>query len=606
MKKSTIWTTGILCSGLLLVGCTTPANPANISRKLENNLTNLTNVVNKMDTIDNTYLTNPDIHPQTMISSAPAENSNRNFVASISEDITPAKNKFKNKVANIDTYKNDNNKEIKIFQYTIEPTKYSPRYLNSTNSENDDYLGNYINKVRTLYAITNDAIEANNELDKYKNNVITYCVEIKQLNNSIENGTFEPNNNQISALNNYIEDLKITIKRIRNCNGDLTNEVNNINNTDVGGLTAGIDVINSNYLSVLNHIDTRIAYLKNAITTLEQVKYLLQEAQAIYDKNPELQPSIKEESTPEDIVEKEDYSSTTDTNQSTENQNYANEENPLNEGENNNVNDDEIVVENQNNNTHDNTQEINDINTEIKETNTNNQSNIDTTDKNIEIENIENETIKNEEATTLELEKQDKESVKETNIDTYLNTNNNLDTYKKEEEKIVENTSQNVVTDTITNTTPIVNNNTTHIPLQTPTVDENKINAPNGTFQNGIITQNNLNSGVNNGVNGNHTGSGYTNMPYVNNGINSTNKNVDTYGQNTIIDMLNHGTVNNGINTLNISEKEKPTMVNGSTVSSLDDCKNCEENNTCEECKKENKLEEDSENNYGIQTLEER
>ena len=42
MKKSTIWTTGILCSGLLLVGCTTPANPANISRKLENNLTNLT------------------------------------------------------------------------------------------------------------------------------------------------------------------------------------------------------------------------------------------------------------------------------------------------------------------------------------------------------------------------------------------------------------------------------------------------------------------------------------------------------------------------------------------------------------------------------------
>ena len=54
-----------------------------------------------------------------------------------------------------------------------------------------------------------------------------------------------------------------------------------------------------------------------------------------------------------------------------------------------------------------------------------------------------------------------------------------------------------------------------------------------------MIGQNNLGNGI--------PGKGSTGL----NGNNDKNhKNINTYGYNTIVDMVNRGTVNNGINTL--------------------------------------------------------
>ena len=166
-----------------------------------------------------------------------------------------------------------------------------------------------------------------------------------------------------------------------------------------------------------------------------------------------------------------------------------------------------------------------------------------------------------------------------------INNVENTETIENNEENINNSTQNNVVSDNNLNNNEIVNNDVSNNNIvNNGTVnngnmlgygtEEDKINAPNGMFQNGIITQNNLNNGVNNGVNGFGTGNG-TNYENLNNSYNNnsnrTNKNVDTYGYNTIIDMINHGTVNNGINTLSVESSTKPSMVNSDEVTLPDD-----------------------------------
>lgn len=623
MKKSTIIITSVICGSIILLGCTNPSTPANISKNLENNLNSLTSAINRLDTIDNSYLSNPDIYPITnSITNTPAPESNKNLVAKIKMDnfnllVPVAENKQKiaklnlslendfdiqietdtlthesmldesNNETSVSTFKESNNEEnnttltlennnfvfeenknnetqnttndetmqtTNYYYYDIRPVRYAPRYSKSvTTLENEDYLTNYISKVRTLYAITNDAIEANSALSDCKNNVIAYCVEIKDLNSNIKNGTFIPTSQQIAALNNYIDDIKITIKRIKKCNGDLTDEVNSINKTDVGGIIAGIDVVNSNYLSVLNHLDTRITYLKNALTTLEQVKYLLQEAQNIVETNP---------TTPQEIVTPEiinpsnpitpEITETENNNISEEN---INNDEPVNNAMEENVNSENANTELEDNNLNDNNS--NDDNNSNIDTYLNTNNNLDTfnneNNENLEHnENVENNNINNE--------------------NNGLNNSGNLNTTNNEnldENNTLNNNSSDINLNNNTNSNLNnnglngINNGLGGVTLPT---DDEEINAPNGTFQNGIITQNNLNNGVNNGVNGTNTGYGSSNnYPYINGDINRTNNNVDTYGYNTMIDMLNRGTVNNGINTLNVTEdvSTKPSMVNG-------------------------------------------
>ena len=116
---------------------------------------------------------------------------------------------------------------------------------------------------------------ANTILKNCRNNIIDCIKEIKELNACIINGTCEPSIQELQALDNYIADIKTTTARLKDCNGELTKEVNKITKSNSTAMINGVDVMNSNYLRLLNHIDTRISYHKSAIATLEQVKYLL-------------------------------------------------------------------------------------------------------------------------------------------------------------------------------------------------------------------------------------------------------------------------------------------------------------------------------------------
>ena len=155
-----------------------------------------------------------------------------------------------------------------------ENLKYNPRYVRSYDVNNaNEHMNNYINKMQKFYAISTDVLEANNTLSDYKVTVLTNIDETNDLNNNIISGVYTPNEQQIIALNNYISDIKNTIKNLKDCNGRLNNEINNI--VSAKSLTTSIDVINSNYVKILNHIDTRISYHENALATLEQIKFLI-------------------------------------------------------------------------------------------------------------------------------------------------------------------------------------------------------------------------------------------------------------------------------------------------------------------------------------------
>lgn len=626
MKKSTIIATGVMCGSLLLLGCTSPSTPANVSKNLENNLNNLTSVINKLDTIDNSYLSNPDIYPvvENINNNIVSNNlKNNSLVARVNFNdfnlMVPVKT-HKNKLANkqkinyltiseepinnepnnfltTDTLTQENIKEDSLneyglnketplsnqttsfYYYDVQPVKYVPRYTNNnSNFINNNHLTNYLDKVKNLYAITSDAIEANTTLTDCKENVLTYCIEIKDLNSAIKDGTYMPNNQQVAAINNYIDDIKLTIKRIKNCNGDLSDEVNNISKTDVGGIIAGIDVISSNYLKVLNHLDTRITYLKNALTTLEQVKQLLLETQDIVN-NTENKEIIENQP-----AENEDM----DKNITVETDNNITENESDNEEQ--NINNDVIEDNNTNNDLEENEELLAPENNDTIINNNNDINNDDNVENTIEERNTYVDSYFNENNENKVENLEDNNS----NIDTYLNTNENknIDTYKPttniNDDLVLENNNETIIDNNNINQTPINNND-----INNGTVTENgansiinnendNINAPNGKFQNGIITQNNLNNGANNGYSGNGTSvNNYYNQ--TQNGNKRTNKNIDTYGYNTMIDMINRGTVNNGINTLSVTETSntKPSMVSND----VEQCENCTEETMCEDCK---------------------
>ncbi len=461
MKTSKLVVTSIVGGMVLLAGCTATQTPASVAKNITHNLNILESTVSKLDTIDNNYLSNPDILPTQ----------NQTHTATVNLNNLPIRSDVK-KVANttLDNTDNINNEECNNCE-NKSTISYNPRYLQDLSPlENGDYLSNYISKVKTLYAITNDVIEANSTLGNCKNYILTYVVEIKDLNNELINGVFEPNNQQIAALNNYINDIKTTIKRIKRCNGELSEEVNNIGKTDSGTITTGIDVIKSNYLTVLNHIDTRITYLKNALTTLEQIKSILIETQTISNNE--------------------------------------------NNSETNNPNVETPLLEN------------------------NNSTDLAT--------NPEPEQVKQEE----EIETQNKYIDNNNQSTKQYNSINNTDTLNNvNNDNINNNTDNNVTEDNYTTNSIDATNNTNTLS-----------NTQNNQFQNDIITQNNLNNGNYNTING-YTFTQEENINddnIINN--NQTKKNIDTYGYNTMIDMINNGTVNNGINTLNTTQK--PNMVN--------------------------------------------
>lgn len=557
---------------------------------------------------------------------------------------------------------NDKEPNVRIFYFTKESfspyqLKYQPRYVNQYNEDNiNTQIEAYLFKVQKLYAMTEDSIEANSILAECKEHVIECIGEIRELNNCIINGSCEPSTQQLEALNNYIQDLKSTISRLKNCNGELTKEVNNINSSNGSSIISSVDILNSRYIKLLNHIDTRITYHKSAIATLEQIKYLLDDT---VNGNTVSEDEILQ------IVEQSDMSETdkqdiinivsdiknddlsfdnsgndivTNVNDNVNN-NYDNvtlllldDNKPVvidnNNNEQNIENFDENmqneIVENENVNFENENQDdyspiFNDYDLEQNSSET--QKNID---YNIETEQVENQAKTSDEIiseniqedydidsetpvenniadtdeniTETDFQDDSQTQIAETNhgnIDTYNydTTIKNIDTYN---DNLNNNTNENYSNlDSEINNSTTLNDDSynTNNDIETPLYDNtnNEVlndnanfntvdnfentngnynygynygnNINNGNFQNSVITQNNLDTNNGNG------GYYYTNDGEIkNNGLNNDNNignngnsietnlngknNVNTYGYNTMLDIINQGTVNNGINTL--------------------------------------------------------
>ena len=518
----------------------------------------------------------------------------------------------------VDTREN-NESNTKFYYYTresFEPIKlkYRPRYVSEYNENNiNDQLASYLFKVQRLYAMTEDAIEANKILNECKFNLIDCIREVKSLNNCIINGKCEPNSQQLHALKNYIIDIRNTVNNLKACNGDLTDEVNNISNNTPSSVATSVDVVNSNYLRLINHIDTRITYHESAIATLEQVKYLINDAMGNGSISEDelsgvIENLIKDNTITEDnIVEDNTKENNKETNlDTTPQEEVIIDENiidtdiiedetitefpvansPIEETEtatdgNIEDNSDEILEDNDNvfMEDIDNNYEYNDNIAEDNNNIINEDENIDTENENVNFVQNDPDSLKNIDTymddtfpnNTIENENViNEENTEDKNFDNLDNENNN------------ENLQNNTVNNSIVDNTPLDNNANNGVYEYNKMYPENLApNSNNGTgiqnsvgYTNSIITQNNLNNDDgyggyyygndgqirNNGVN-NNDGIG-NNGNTIQNNLNNNN-NVNTYGYNTMLDMINQGTVNNGINTLEL----KPNYVNSNIES---------------------------------------
>lgn len=429
---------------------------------------------------------------------------------------------------------NENDNKYKIIYYGEnvyfpEHLRYRPRFISQINYEDaNSNLNRYVEKLQKLYTMTADVVEANNTLANYKIVILDNIGEAKELNNCVLEGTCTPTNNQILALNNYIEDMKSTIRNLRNLNGNLTNEINKIS-TNNTGISQSIDVTNSNYLTILNQIDTRISFHENAIATLEQIKYLLQDAQNNQDKEVTVEDLNKNQTV---VIE----------------DNYV-----VNDG----TNEDRNIVETNDDTVITNT--VDSIDNTIDERAF--TSNIDTY-KNNDLSNVnsylDNKNIGN----------RTDNITNNISNDNAVSNNDLLDNNTNNE---IANNTNNVANDSIIENTDNIDdnylidnsaNNNGEIPQM---VDGNNANLNDGIYSNGnynnnfdntIISQNNLdnNDFGNNSYRYDSNGTLYNNTNGYNNaGLNNVNEKnniVNTYKYNTLIDSINRGTINNGINTL--------------------------------------------------------
>ncbi len=483
---------------------------------------------------------------------------------------------------------------VRMFYFTQDSfspikIKYSPRYISKYNESTiNEQIENYLSKVQKLYAMSEDSIEANTILQNCKQNIIDCISEIRELNKCIINGTCEPSVQELQALNNYIIDIKTTTQRLKDCNGELSKEINKISESNSSTMVNSVDVMNSNYLRLLNHIDTRVTYHKSAIATLEQIKYLLdnainngeisdEEIEEIIENftiKEEVEDTIVDESIDNNYLIDDNVENNEEDNSDYENS-YKNEEfnnNIVNEDIDNIPISDDNIISNNNilDNVYDNNSIVNDTNLdnenndkivnndatnyEDEENSFVNSNNSDVkNDNNFEDENAGNqsENLNNDEINSSE----DSTEINDNEItDTSTSDNNkiyswsNVDTYKKSEN----NTEALDDVDNNFNEDSHIENNTND---NEDIIDNNEIieeSSSTGTTNNDAIINSNMNNEiVNNGTNFNNGAYGTTNSGiYKNSVITQNNLNNDNgYGG---YYYTNDGEIkNNGINNNN-------------------------------------------------------
>jgi len=509
---------------------------------------------------------------------------------------------------NIDTLE-EPQETIKILYYTEDTfnpqhLRYQPRYISSFDySIANSNLDNYVEKLSKLYAMTADVIEANNTLANHKTIILNNISDTQDLNNCILTGDCTPTHNQVLALKNYIADIRNTILNLKNCNGDLTNEINKISSANTG-ISNSIEVTNSNYLRILNQIDTRISYHENAIATLEQIKFLLEDAK---NNNSDINNTTQDPSNPiieilpndEDTIEEiedliEDGSAVIDEENNAiiiidDSTNQDN--NIVTESDDNTTNNalnlvpdqdsesttNDTEQDNNSNNSLDQSSDNSDseyVNSDNIDSNADNSEDLDINSSNDDLitddntsssdshsdntDNLDNDNVNNEDVSS------------NTNIDTYnQDTFNNLDLIDNNDTIAEDNIDDTHNNDAELENNDNIINNDTNIGLvsNANNISTNSSTAPqmvDGGVSNGIVSNNPNTIISQNNINETDRGNSYYHYDNEGNLYNNTNgfesgeisnanlknNNVNTYQYNTILDSINRGTIDNGINNL--------------------------------------------------------
>ncbi len=505
-----------------------------------------------------------------------------------------------------DTADNNTNRN-KIYYYYEEQSfspenlQYQPRFITNNQMQNaESNLNNYVIKIQKLYAMTADVIEANNQLQEFKNNVINSINNTRAVNDNYKNITTNPNAYQAQAIKNYLQDLDTTTKHLRNANGSLNNEVNNINRTNNLGVSNSIDVMNSNYLRILNHLDTRITYHELALSTLDQLRVLLLETitnQPVTEPDQPIvdTPEVTEDNNTEDVVtDNNDYDVTIDDSDDNYNANIDTADNDIEDNTDNDIEDntDNDIVNNNIIDDNNNTEIVNnDINntTDDKYINTTNENtddsivnttdttdmdnttndpmsdnNVDDNVNNIDSYGTTDNTYNNDNTTTVS--DQNNNVNNEDNNGGLFNIKPNIDTYR-------DNLNNNDINNNIyddnnlndANNNDNMLNNDNNLNNNNNILDNNQaynnsdandsynnLNNNEVNRKNNVINENNLNTDGNvaNGINYRYDENGNLYNYNMNTNNSGTHNNINTYEYNTLLDSLNQGTVDNGINNL--------------------------------------------------------
>ena len=473
-----------------------------VTTKSNSNLTS--NIIDRLTTISNN---NKNINSNTInnVSSNTLDENNTLDDTIVDNNNLDLINNSTDNTSNNQTNESTNtNKNYEFIIYTEETfipeqIKYNPRYVNNYDVQNaNEHINRYIGKLQKFYAISTDVLEANNTLSNYKLSVLSNIDETNTLNNNIINGTYTPNEQQIIALNNYISDIKNTINNLKNCNGKLVKEINSIPNTN--SLTTSIEVINSNYVKLLNHIDTRISYHENALATLEQIKYLISDM-SNNNNNPSIDNNTDNIVNDNVVIDNDTSDNVVTNNTDIDNSEIYNQnENIL---DNNTTNIDTITDENIINNSSTETN-VNDI---IDDSNLSINSDVENTTQNI----INDEYIQDENLI------ESNQNNNTTDNDINLNNNTNINE---------ENTDRNI----IENVPQINNENNVLI----DTYDNHILGTNIDTFRNNNLIENvDTPSPINAEKNIVSNSNTKYNNDYINNVIldeNNLNKNSNTFG----------------------------------------------------------------------------
>lgn len=264
-----------------LAGC--GANEQTLSYSLEYNMNKLTEILSTTEEVETEQLVVPELYSFETVATK-----------------TSAKPVLNKKVANkTKTISNISNvKKIGPASLSIENEKkinYVPKRASSVNYENANYKS-YMGKVEDLYIMVNDAVYANETIKECRENIFSYCQILNEIARKIKTKELEVSQEQIDSCNKLLKELGRSVNKITDTRNDVAKSCKTF--AEKRSLDNGIDTVSSNYVTLLNCLDTRITDYENILTLLGQIQCILTDT--CYNQN--LNPADNSNAV-EDLVE---------------------------------------------------------------------------------------------------------------------------------------------------------------------------------------------------------------------------------------------------------------------------------------------------------------